>query len=181
MDKPLQVATDMINRKARGYNDMETKSLEETLSSQIRLFEELHCLLEQETGELARMNLEAMAEINRHKGELSERIETQSSSLRQKIAAIASELGLASDVTLETVAAAIGKKSNLSRLRQKLALLAQRVQETAAVNGAISERFVKTADMALGFLRSVVNRPSVYGASGGFTQGAVSVMLNREA
>src|SRR3974390_2622122 len=128
---------------------METKSLEETLSSQIRMFEELHSLLEQETGELATMNLEAMAEINRHKGELSERIETYSILLRQKISAIASELGLASDVTLGVVAAAIGKKGDIPRLRQKLSELAQRVQETAALNGAISERFVRTAELAL--------------------------------
>jgi flagellar biosynthesis/type III secretory pathway chaperone len=161
---------------------METKSLEETLSSQLELFEELHCLLEQETGELAKMNLEAMAEINRHKDELSERIETYSISLRQKIAALASELGLASDVTLGVVAKAISKKGDIPRLRQKLVVVAQRVQETNAVNSTISERFIRTADMALGFLGSVVNRPKVYGATGGFLQrSSVSVMFNREA
>jgi flagellar biosynthesis/type III secretory pathway chaperone len=161
---------------------METKSLEETLSSQIQLFEELHRLLEQETGELAQMNLVAMADINRHKDELSERIEAYSTSLRQKISTIASERGLASDVTLGVVAAAIGKKNNLLRLRQKLALAAQRVQETAAVNCTISECFTKTADLALGFLNSVVKRSSVYGASGGYVPGSsVSVMFNREA
>jgi len=161
---------------------METKSLEETLSSQIRVFEELHSLLEQETGELATMNLEAMAEINRHKGELSERIETYSISLRRKISAIASELGLASDVTLGVVAAAIGKKGDLPRLRQKLVELVQRVQETAAVNGAISERFVRTAELALGVLGRTAKRAHVYGANGGYVPGsAVSVMFNREA
>jgi DNA-binding protein H-NS len=146
------------------------------------LFEELHCLLEQETGELAKMNLAAMAEINRHKNELSERIEAYSISLRQKISTIASELGLASDVTLGVVAAAIGKKGDILRLRQKLTEVAQRVQETAAVNCTISECFAKTADLALGFLNSVVNRSSVYGASGGYLPGSsVSVMFNREA
>src|ERR1700741_5021741 len=109
---------------------MEKKSLEETLTSQIHLFEELHCLLEQETGELAKMNLEAMADIHRQKEELSGRIEAYSISLRQRISAIASELGLASDGTLGMVAAAVGKKNDLFRLRQKLAQAAQRVQET---------------------------------------------------
>ena len=161
---------------------MKTKLLEETLLSQIQLFEELHCLLEQETGELANKNLEAMAEINRHKGELSERIEAYSISIRQMISTFASALGLASDSTLGMVAAAIGNKNELHRLRQKLTLAAQRVQETAAVNGTISERFVETADMALGFLKSVVKRSSVYGASGGYLPGSsVSVMFNREA
>jgi flagellar biosynthesis/type III secretory pathway chaperone len=162
--------------------NMETKSLEETLSNQLQLFEELHCLLERETGELAGMNLEAMAEINRRKGELSERIETNSISLRQKISMIASELGLAADVTLGAVAAAMGKKGDIPQLRQKLAAAAQRVQETAAVNGTISECFVRSADMALGFLGCVVNRSRVYGANGGYLPGSsVSVMCNREA
>ena len=161
---------------------MKTKLLEETLVSQIQMFEELHCLLEQETGELANKNLEAMAEINRHKCELSERIEAYSISLRQMISSIASELGLASDSTLGMVAAAIGNKNNLHRLRQKLTLAAQRVQETAAVNGTISECYIKTADMALGFLSSFVNRPSVYGARGGYLPGSTAtVMFNREA
>jgi flagellar biosynthesis/type III secretory pathway chaperone len=161
---------------------METKSLEETLLSQIHLFEELHTLLEQESGELAKMNLEAMADIHRRKEELSERIEAHSNSIRQEISAIAPELGVASDATVGMVAAAIGKKNELPRLRQKLTLAAQRVQETAAVNGTISERFIKTANMALGFLSSVVNRSSVYGATGGFVpRSSVSVMFNREA
>lgn len=161
---------------------METKSLEETLSSQLQLFEELHTLLEQETGELAKMNLEAMADINRHKDELSERIEAHSTSLRQKISAIASELGLASDVTLGAVAAAIGKKNDLLRLRRELTLAAQRVQDTAAVNCTISERFVKTATMALGFLSSVINRSSVYGSTGSYLQrSSLPVTFNREA
>ncbi len=146
------------------------------------MFEELHCLLEQETGELANKNLEAMADINRREEELSGRIEAHSISIRQRISAIATELGLASDSTLRIVASAIGKKNNLLHLRQKLALAAQRVQETAAVNSTISECYIKTADMALAFLGSVGNRPSVYGATGGFLQGSsISVTFNREA
>jgi len=161
---------------------METKSLEETLSRQLQLFEELYSLLEQETGELARMNLDAMADINRQKGELSERIETYSILLRQKISKIAAELGLESNVTLGVVAAVIGKKNDLVRLHQKLGLAVQRVQEAADINCTISERFVRTADMALGFLSRVVNRPSVYGVSGGFSHNSsVSVMFHREA
>lgn len=162
---------------------MDVTLLEETLSSQLQLFEKLRTLLDRETGELARMNLEAMAEMNRQKEELSGRIEEHNDSLCRIIAAIASELGLAPGVTLGTVAVAIGKKGGeLLRLRHKLVTAAQLVRETAAVNCAISERFAKTAGMTLVFLGSLINRPSVYGASGGYLQKAsVSVMINREA
>ncbi|GFE61481.1 flagellar protein FlgN [Geobacter sp. AOG2] len=162
---------------------MDVKLLEETLSSQLQLFEKLCTLLEQETDELARMNLETMAEMNRQKEELSGRIGEHNDSLRRIIAVIASELGLAPDVTLGTVAVAIGKKGGgLLLFRHKLAAAAQLVRETAAVNCAISERFAKTAGMTLGFLGSLINRPSVYGASGGYLQkSSVSVMINREA
>jgi len=161
---------------------MDVKSLEETLSSQLQLFEKLHALLEQETDELAKMNLEAMADMNQRKDELSGRIEEHNNSLRRMIATIASELGLAPGVTLGTVAVALGKRADIPRLRHKLAKAAQLVRETAAVNCAISERFAKTAGMTLGFLGSLINRPSVYGASGGYLQKpSVSIMINREA
>lgn len=161
---------------------METKVLEETLVQQLHLFEELHTLLEQETDDLARMNLEAMADVNRQKKELAERVEAHNGSLRRMIATIASEQGLASNVTLGTIAAAMGQKGDLLRLRHKLTVAAQRVQDTAAVNSTISERFARTASLTLGHLSRQVNRASIYGASGGYQQrSSTAVMINREA
>ncbi|QEM68023.1 flagellar protein FlgN [Geobacter sp. FeAm09] len=161
---------------------METKLLEETLVQQLQLFEELHALLEQETDELARMNLDAMEDVNRQKKDLAERVEAHNGSLRRMIAMIASEQGLASGVTLGSIAAAMGHKGDLVRLRHKLTVAAQRVQDTAAVNSTISERFARTASMTLGHLSRQINRSSVYGASGGYQQrSSVAVMINREA
>jgi flagellar biosynthesis/type III secretory pathway chaperone len=160
---------------------MDVKLLEETLSNQLQLFEKLYMLLEQETDELARMNLEVIAVMNRQKDELTGCIEINNNSLRRIISTIASELGLAPGATLGAVALAIGKKGDLLRLRHKLAAAAQRVQETAAVNCKISERFARTAGITLGFLGRLINRSSVYGASGGYLQrSSVSVMINRE-
>jgi len=161
---------------------MDVKRLEETLVNLLQLFEELHALLERETGELAKMNLAVMAELNQRKEELAGRIEEQNSSLRRMISTIASELGLAPGATLGAVAAALVKKGDFPGLRRRLADAARRVREAAAVNGAISARFAQTAGMTLGFLGSVVNRSSVYGASGGYVRrSSVSVMINREA
>ena len=48
----------------------------EILSIQLKLLEELNSLLERETREFGDMNLDAMAEVNRLKEELTKRIES---------------------------------------------------------------------------------------------------------
>ncbi len=64
------------------------------------MLEKLNSLLERETREFGDMNLDAMAEVNRLREELTKRIEEHTGLLRQAISAAAFELGLAPDATL---------------------------------------------------------------------------------
>jgi flagellar biosynthesis/type III secretory pathway chaperone len=157
------------------------KTLTEVLSTQLKLLEELSCLLERETREFGAMNLDAMAEVNRLREELTERIEAHNGLLRQAISAAASELGLAPDATLGDVAANTSQKA-IQRLYRELDAAAQRVQGRAVMNHEIAERFVATAASTMNFLTRLIQQSSVYGASGGYQQRSVgSVMINRKA
>lgn len=162
---------------------MEMKTLTETLSTQLRLLEELCAILDRETRELTDMNLDAMAEVNRVKEELTERIEAYTAPLRQAISTAAVDLGLAPDVPLGRVVVALGsKKSEIPRLYRELNATAQRVQDVAGLNREIAERFTATVSTTLSFLTRIINQSSVYGASGGYQQRpAGSVMINKEA
>lgn len=157
------------------------KAMIETLTFQLHLLEELRSLLERETRELGDMNLDAMAEVNRMKEELTERIEAHAEPLRQAISAAASAMGLGPDATLGDVAAKTAQK-DIQRLYRELNVTARQVQERAAMNRDIAERFVAAASTTLSLLTRVINQSSVYGASGGYQQRATgSVMINREA
>jgi flagellar biosynthesis/type III secretory pathway chaperone len=81
------------------------KTLTEILAIQLQLLEDLYTILERETRELGDMNLDAMAEVNRIKEDLTERIEAHTGLLRQAIAAAASDMGLGPDATLGDVVA----------------------------------------------------------------------------
>ncbi|GFE59508.1 flagellar export chaperone FlgN [Geobacter sp. AOG2] len=157
------------------------KTLSEILTIQLHLLEELYSLLERETRELGDMNLDAMAEVNRMREELTERIEAHTGALRQAIATAALELGLAADATLGAVVAKTAHKE-IPRLYRELNATARRVQERAAMNREIAERFAATATTTLNFLTRLINQSSVYGASGGYQQRASgAVMINKEA
>jgi hypothetical protein len=157
------------------------KPLTEILSIQLTLLEELYGLLERETREFGAMNLDAMAEVNRLREELSERIEAHACLLRQAISAAACELGLAPDATLGDVAAKTTQKA-VPRLYRELDAAAQRVQGRAVMNREIAERFVATAASTMSFLTRLIHQSSVYGVSGGYLQhSAGSVMINKKA
>ncbi len=157
------------------------KTLSEILSIQLQLLEELLSLLERETRELGDMNLDAMAEVNRMREELTERIEAHTGLLRQAISAEALDLGLASDATLGAVVAKTTQKE-IPRLYRELNAVARRVQDLAAMNREIAERFAATATSTLNFLTRLINQSNVYGASGGYQQRTSgAVMINKEA
>ena len=157
------------------------KPLTEMLSIQLTLLEEFYSLLERETRELGAMNLDAMAEVNRLREELTGRIEAHAGLLRQAISKAACELGLAPDATLGDVAAKTTQKA-LPRLYRELGAAAQRVRERAVMNREIAERFAATAASTMSFLTRLIHQSSVYGVSGGYQQrSAGSVMINRKA
>jgi len=156
-------------------------TLTEILATQLQLLEELYTLLERETRELGDMNLDAMAEVNRLREELTGRIETHTGPLRQAISAAALELGLAPDATLGEVAAKTTQQA-IPRLHRELNDTARRVQERASMNREIAERFVATTTTTLSLLTRLINQSSVYGASGGYQQRTSgAVMINKEA
>lgn len=157
------------------------KTLSEILSIQLQLLEELYRLLERETRELGDMNLDAMAEVNRLREGLTERIEAHTGLLRQELSRAAIDLGLAADATLGAVVAKTAQKE-IPRLYRELNATARRVQDRAAMNREIAERFAATATTTLSFLTRLINQSNVYGASGGYQQHTSgSVMINKEA
>lgn len=163
---------------------METKTLTAELLVQLGLLKELLALAEQETGTLSDIHLEAMAEINIRKADVSERIEAHVDPLRRAIAAVAAREGLTSGSTLGAVAASLTRKGNreVSRLHEELNDVAQRIQRTLDTNREIAERFAASVSSSLELLTRVINQSSIYGSGGGYQQRPVaSVMINREA
>jgi len=158
------------------------KTLTEILTIQLQLLEELRLLLERETRELGDMNLEAMAEVNRMKEELTGRIEAHTGPLRQAISTAARDAGLGSEATLGDVVAK-AKEKDIPRLYRELNDSARQVQERAALNRDIAERFIATVSTSLNFLTRLINQASVYGASGGYQQQrpAGASIINKEA
>jgi len=163
---------------------MTINKLAETLTVQLRLLEELLALLERETSELADVKLDAMAELNGLKEDVTKRIEEHAISLRRVIGEVAGSVGLQPSCTLGELAAILGKQRDkeIPRLHQELNRIAERVRQVATMNREIAERFVSTVSNSLNFLAQILNHSSVYGASGGYQQRqAGAVMINREA
>lgn len=163
---------------------MKVNKLTDTLSTQLKLLEELHALLERETHELAEINLDAMAEINRLKEDVSARIEEHTVQFRQVMGEAAVSLMLPRDCSLGELAAKFEKQGNkeISMFHKKLNKLAEQVRQTAATNREIADRFVATVSTSLNFLTRIINQSAVYGASGGYQQRpAGAVIINREA
>jgi hypothetical protein len=163
---------------------MDMKALTNTLSVQLQLLEELLALLTRETREMSEMNLEAMAEINDRKEELTARIEAHAGPLSQSILWAVSREGLPANATLGDLAVKLEQKGNreIPRLQRDLNRMAKEIHQTASVNRGIAERFVATASTALNFLTRLINQSNVYGASGGYLQRPKgAVMINKEA
>jgi flagellar biosynthesis/type III secretory pathway chaperone len=163
---------------------MTIKRLTEFLTVQLRLLEELLALLERETGELAKINLDAMTEINVLKEDVTKRIEEHTILLRREIEKMAASAGRQQNCTLGEFAVMMKKQGNkeIPRLHHELNKVAERVRQVAAMNREIAERFAKTVSQSLGFLTQILNQSHVYGASGGFKPKKTgAVMINREA
>jgi flagellar biosynthesis/type III secretory pathway chaperone len=163
---------------------MEMTTLESVLAEQLRLFEALLAVLNQETSELAEIHLDAMSEINCRKEELTSCIDAHTIPLRKAIGAAVSREGLPAGATLRELAARSKAKGNreISRLHEELNNVSARIQQVAAVNRDIAERFASSVTTSLTLLTRLINQSNTYGASGGYQQQLVgSVMVNREA
>jgi flagellar biosynthesis/type III secretory pathway chaperone len=164
--------------------DMKIKMLSEALSDQLKVFEELLALLERETQELANVNIEAMNEINVQKEDVGALIQVHTATLRQVIGETAISLGLPLNSSLGELAAKLKQQGNKEIILQheQLNKVAERVQQVAALNHEIAERFSETLSQSLDFLTRIISQSSVYGASGGYQQRPTgAVMINMEA
>lgn len=160
---------------------MEKKHFIGVLSLQLALLKELLALLGQETLELANMNLEEMALLNQRKEETAARLEVQSAALRQAISEYAADLGLPLETPLGDVVSVLAHKE-IAQIHLDLNIVASRVQEVAAINREIAERFAETANISLNLLTRLIKQSSIYGASGGYQERPTgAIMINREA
>jgi flagellar biosynthesis/type III secretory pathway chaperone len=163
---------------------MKINKLSEALTVQQKVLEELLDLLEQETGKLADVNIDAMVEINSRKDDVGERIQAHTALLRQIIAEVALSLGLPVDSPLGQLAEKLGQQGNKEILLQhkQLNKVAEQVRQVATMNHEIAERFTATLNQSLNYLTRIINQSSVYGASGGYQQRpSGAVMINMEA
>lgn len=159
-------------------------NLKTALEKQQNLLDELRLLLKTETGELAEVHLDAMAEINARKEELAGRIHSHSSTLRDAIQEAVSREGLSARSTLGDLAASLSKKGNreIARFHAELNSASDQVKELLTLNREIAQRFVASVGNSLDFLTRIINQTSTYGASGSYQQRpAGAVLVNREA
>lgn len=160
------------------------KNLVVALTQQLKLQEELYTLLKRETHELSEVHVDAMAEINVQKKDISARIAAYGPILKKAIQEAASREGLSSEATLGELNSKLGHKGNrdLVRLYAELNATASQIKELLALNYAIAERFAASIGKSLDFIARIINQNSTYGASGSYQQRPSSaVLINREA
>lgn len=160
------------------------KELDDALARQLELQEELHALLKRETKELSDVHVDAMAEINVLKDEISLRIAEHGPILKQAIEEIASREGLSPGATLGDLNVKLSKKGNreIARLYAELNVTAAQIKELLALNYEIAERFAASIGKSLELISRIINQNSTYGASGSYQQRPSSaVLINREA
>lgn len=163
---------------------MELKKMIEELTVQTGLLNELLQVLERETAEMGDVNINAMNLSNKAKEELTARIAEQTPCLQQAISAQAVREGLPGSASLGTVAAHIAKRGNRDLLtkQQQIQRTAERVQQVAALNREIAERFSASVTTSLNMITRLINQSNVYGSSGGYQPRSTgAVMINREA
>lgn len=163
---------------------MELKKLIEEITVHTGLLNELLQVFERETVEMGAVNIAAMNVSNQAKEELIAKISGHTEQLRRAITALAVREGLPSAAALGAVAEQIAKKGNRNLLekQQEIRATADRIQQVAALNREIAERFSASATSTLGLITRLINQSNVYGASGGYQQRpAGAVMINREA
>jgi flagellar biosynthesis/type III secretory pathway chaperone len=163
---------------------MELKIMIEEITVQTGLLNELLQVLERETSEMGDLNITAMDLSNKAKEELIARIATRSPHLQRAVSELAVHEGLPGSASLGAIAEHVAKTGNRELLvkQQQIHRTAERVQQVAALNREIAERFASTATSSLNLITSLINQSNVYGASGGYQQRpAGAVMINREA
>lgn len=160
------------------------EKLQVALEQQLKLLEELYALLKLETNELAEVHLDAMAEINIRKEDLSSRMAPHSEHLRALMQEVATREGLSAKATLGELAVCFSKKGDreIARIHAELNATADRIKELLSLNREIAERFAASVGNSLEFIARIINQTSTYGASGGYQQRpAGAVLINREA
>lgn len=159
------------------------ENLKTALELQLKLLEELHRLLKQETEELSEIHLDSMAEINSEKENVAARIGIHSALIRKEIEEAASREGLSSKVTLGELAVRYKQKGNkdVSGLHEELNRVSVRIRETIGINREIAERFAASVTSSLELLTRVINQSNTYGTSGYQQRPTSAVLINREA
>lgn len=154
------------------------------LKQQLKLLEELYALLKLETNELSEVHVDAMAEINIRKEDVSSRIAVHAEYLRTLIQDAVAREGLSSKATLGELASCFSKKGgrDIARLHGELNETAAQIKEMLALNREIAERFAASIGNSLNFIARIVNQANTYGASGSYQQRpSGAVLINREA
>ena len=160
------------------------KNLNAALEQQLKLLTELHGLLKRETDELSEIHVDAMAEINIQKEDLTERIAAHAAVFRAAIQEFTSSEGLSSAATLGELAARCSQKGNrdIARLHAELNTTASQIKELLGLNHDIATRFAASVGNSLDFIARIINQNSTYGASGSYQQRpSGAVLINREA
>ena len=163
---------------------MELKKLIDEIATQTGLLNELLLVLERETTEMGEVNIAAMTLSNQTKEELIGRIAEHSPHIQQAVTRLAAREGLAGTASLGTVAEHVAKRGNRDVLakQQQIRATAERVQQVAALNREIAERFSASVTSSLNLITRLINQSNVYGASGGYqVRPTGAVMINREA
>lgn len=160
------------------------KTLIIALDQQMKLLQELHSLLKRETNELSDIHVDAMAEINIQKDDLSARIAAHAATLLDAVQEVCSREGLSSKGTLGDLATKLNQRGNrdIARFHAELNTTADQIKELLVLNGEIAERFAASLGSSLDFITRIINQTSTYGASGSYQQRpANAVLINREA
>lgn len=163
---------------------MELKNLLDEISLQNELLKELFQILERETAEMGNVNIAAMTVSNQAKEKLIADIAERASYMPRIISELAVREGLSQSASLGTLAEQMAKRGNreLIEKQQQISSSAAKVQQAAALNREIAERFASSVTTSLNLLMRLINQSNVYGASGGYQQRpAGAVMINREA
>jgi hypothetical protein len=163
---------------------MELKKLMTAVTVQAALMDELLALLERETAEMGDVNVAAMAKTNQAKEELLGKIAECAPVMEQAISDMAVREGFSSGTSFGVIAEHLSKKGfkEMQTKQQQLIRTGDSIQQVAAMNREIAERFAATIATSLNLITRLVNQSNVYGSSGGYQQRPTgAVMINREA
>lgn len=163
---------------------MVLKQLLDMLAEQSLLLEELLNVFERETVEMGDVNISEMSNSNQAKEELINKIAKNSQVVQQAVSQLAGNYSLPADTSLKVIAEHLAKKGNEELLLklQQLSITTNRIQQVAALNMEIAERFSATITTTLTLITRLINQSNVYGASGGYQRNNTgAVMINREA